>query len=274
MVRKEDLWEKLREEGLKDTEISERLQRKLDEVGGLLSVEGALLIIASELGIDFPLTIRCSKCGEENPSDSKYCSNCGTILRVARPGDALETSPPRENRIHIKRPLGITIAVILLGVYGFTGIIAGLPLVSLWIIELILAITLQFLIINVVAHLLYGTFSLLTAIVGISVIFGLFMRKKWTYRACLMAGLLITFQGVFLAIGYHAYYQGLAIILLAVLFLYYLYRSYIRAYFRELLGPSALEVNPLKSAAFFMKYYLLINGVLIAMAIGIIFLYR
>jgi len=266
MVRKEGLWKKLKKGGLRDTEINERLQRKLDEFGGLLSEEGALLIIASELGIDFSPTIRCPKCGEENPSDSKYCSNCGTILRVSKPED--------ESRMHIKRPLGITIAIILLAVNGLMGIIAGLPLVLFWIIELVLAITLQFLIIEVVAHLLYGTFNLLTAIVGISVIFGLFRRKKWTYRACLMAGLLITFQGVFLVIGYHAYYQGLVIIVLAILFLYYLYRSHVRVYFRELLGSSALDVNPLKSAAFFMKYYLLFNGVLIAIAIGIIFLYR
>lgn len=51
MERKEVLWEQLKKKGLSDTEIEEKMQQKLDEVGGLLTEEGALTIIASELGI-------------------------------------------------------------------------------------------------------------------------------------------------------------------------------------------------------------------------------
>ncbi len=51
MERKEVLWEQLRKKGLSDAEIEERMHNKLEEVGGLLTEEGALTIIASELGI-------------------------------------------------------------------------------------------------------------------------------------------------------------------------------------------------------------------------------
>lgn len=51
MERKEVLWEKLKRKGLSDIEIEERIRQKLEEVGGLLTEEGALTIIANELGI-------------------------------------------------------------------------------------------------------------------------------------------------------------------------------------------------------------------------------
>jgi replication factor A1 len=51
MERKEVLWEQLRNKGLTDDEINQRIQQKLNEVGGLLTDEGALAIIANELGI-------------------------------------------------------------------------------------------------------------------------------------------------------------------------------------------------------------------------------
>ena len=51
MERKEVLWEQLKKKGLSDAAIEERIRQKLEEVGGLLTEEGALTIIASELGI-------------------------------------------------------------------------------------------------------------------------------------------------------------------------------------------------------------------------------
>ncbi|MBU7033274.1 MAG: replication factor A [Theionarchaea archaeon] len=51
MERREVLWEQLHKKGLSDAEIEQRIQQKLDEVGGLLTEEGALAIIANELGI-------------------------------------------------------------------------------------------------------------------------------------------------------------------------------------------------------------------------------
>ncbi|MBU7043252.1 MAG: hypothetical protein HXS47_06635 [Theionarchaea archaeon] len=51
MERKEVLWEKLRAHGLTDSQIEQRMQQKLDEVGGLLTEEGALAIVANECGI-------------------------------------------------------------------------------------------------------------------------------------------------------------------------------------------------------------------------------
>ena|GEM_PF-336790 len=51
MERKEVLWEQLKKKGLSDFEIEERIRQKLEEVGGLLTEEGALTIIANELGI-------------------------------------------------------------------------------------------------------------------------------------------------------------------------------------------------------------------------------
>jgi replication factor A1 len=51
MDRKEVLWEQLKKKGLSDEEIEERMKQKLKEVGGLLTEEGALTIIATELGI-------------------------------------------------------------------------------------------------------------------------------------------------------------------------------------------------------------------------------
>jgi replication factor A1 len=51
MERKEVLWEQLKKKGLSDEEIEERIRQKLDDVGGLLTEEGALTIIANELGI-------------------------------------------------------------------------------------------------------------------------------------------------------------------------------------------------------------------------------
>ncbi len=51
MERKELLWEQLRKKGLSDDEIEERIRLKMDEVGGLLTEEGALTIIANEVGI-------------------------------------------------------------------------------------------------------------------------------------------------------------------------------------------------------------------------------
>ncbi len=51
MNRKEVLWEQLREKGLSDSDIEEKIQQKLEEVGGLLTEEGALTIIATEMGI-------------------------------------------------------------------------------------------------------------------------------------------------------------------------------------------------------------------------------
>lgn len=51
MDKKEILWEQLKKKGLSDHEIQEKMEEKLEEVGGLLTDEGALTIIASELGI-------------------------------------------------------------------------------------------------------------------------------------------------------------------------------------------------------------------------------
>ncbi|MBU7014508.1 MAG: hypothetical protein HXS52_07725 [Theionarchaea archaeon] len=51
MDKKEVLWEQLRKKGLSDNEIQDKMEQKLEEVGGLLTDEGALTIIASELGI-------------------------------------------------------------------------------------------------------------------------------------------------------------------------------------------------------------------------------
>lgn len=51
MERKEVLWEQLKAKGLSDNEIEERIQQKLEEVKGLLTEEGALSLIADELGI-------------------------------------------------------------------------------------------------------------------------------------------------------------------------------------------------------------------------------
>ena len=51
MERKEVLWEQLKKKGLSDDEIEERIRLKMDEVGGLLTEEGALTIITNEMGI-------------------------------------------------------------------------------------------------------------------------------------------------------------------------------------------------------------------------------
>ena len=51
MDKKETLWEQIKKKGLSDAEIEEKIAQKLDEVGGLLTEEGALTIIASEVGI-------------------------------------------------------------------------------------------------------------------------------------------------------------------------------------------------------------------------------
>jgi replication factor A1 len=51
MEEKEVLWEQLKKKGLSDSEIKERVQQKVEEMKGLITEEGALTIIASELGI-------------------------------------------------------------------------------------------------------------------------------------------------------------------------------------------------------------------------------
>lgn len=51
MEEKEVLWEQLKKMGLSDDEIEEKIRQKLEEMKGLLTEEGALTIIASELGI-------------------------------------------------------------------------------------------------------------------------------------------------------------------------------------------------------------------------------
>lgn len=51
MERREVLWEQLKEKGLSDAEINRRIQQKLEEARGLLTEEGALALIANELGV-------------------------------------------------------------------------------------------------------------------------------------------------------------------------------------------------------------------------------
>ncbi|MFQ5891307.1 MAG: hypothetical protein ACE5HW_00760 [Candidatus Methanofastidiosia archaeon] len=51
METKESLWQKLRDHGLQDSEIEKKIEEKRAEVQGLLTEEGILSILISELGI-------------------------------------------------------------------------------------------------------------------------------------------------------------------------------------------------------------------------------
>jgi len=47
------------------------------------------------------LMVRCTKCGSENPDDSRFCANCGNALYPTAPG---ETSQGRFERFDKRRP--------------------------------------------------------------------------------------------------------------------------------------------------------------------------
>jgi replication factor A1 len=51
MNRKEILWEQLKKKGLSDEEIEKKIGQKMDEVAGFITEEGALTIIADEMGL-------------------------------------------------------------------------------------------------------------------------------------------------------------------------------------------------------------------------------
>ena len=71
-------------------EFQSRIKEKVDEFGGLLSEEGAALIIAADIGVTLPMgksqgiDIHCPKCGKLCPQDSIFCENCGTRLEKVK----------------------------------------------------------------------------------------------------------------------------------------------------------------------------------------------
>jgi hypothetical protein len=84
-------------------EFQSRIKEKVDEFGGLLSEEGAALIIAADMGITLQMgelqstDIRCPECGKLCPQDSIFCENCGTRLEKVK-----SKEPPRVLEILIQ----------------------------------------------------------------------------------------------------------------------------------------------------------------------------
>ena len=74
------------------------------------------------------LMVRCTKCGSENPDDSRFCRNCGNALYPAAPGEPSQGRFERYERRRHERdmcfgksagffwPIIIGVAVLLWGV--------------------------------------------------------------------------------------------------------------------------------------------------------------
>ncbi len=63
----------------------------------------------------------CSKCGQQNPEDAKFCFKCGSPFNteagqvpVPPSGEATGTAPV----VIVKRTSGFSIASLILGIFG------------------------------------------------------------------------------------------------------------------------------------------------------------
>ena len=66
-------------------EFQQRIKKKIDEFGDLLSEEGAALIVAADLGLSSQLnpTKYCPSCGAKLRPDDVFCSNCGKKVEIS-----------------------------------------------------------------------------------------------------------------------------------------------------------------------------------------------
>ena len=59
----------------------------------------------------------CSKCGAQNPDDSKFCSSCGAPLALAA---APEAAPAAAAVVAAERTSGMAIAALVTGILGIS----------------------------------------------------------------------------------------------------------------------------------------------------------
>ncbi|TES91866.1 MAG: zinc ribbon domain-containing protein, partial [Desulfobacteraceae bacterium] len=57
----------------------------------------------------------CSKCGEKNPDDGKFCSKCGTALTATK----APAAAPAKRAAAGEKTSGIAIAALVMGIAAF-----------------------------------------------------------------------------------------------------------------------------------------------------------
>ncbi len=72
----------------------------------------------------------CSKCGEKNPDDGKFCSKCGTALTATKAPAAAPAPAPRA-AAKGEKTSGMAIAALVMGIVGviFFGPLAILAII-------------------------------------------------------------------------------------------------------------------------------------------------
>ncbi len=186
----------------------------------------------------------CKNCGKELPEGATFCPNCGVPVAAAAPSQVTEKKEEQEK----VRPVGIGIISILQAIVSLFMLIGGIALIGLaaflsvggWgvvsEVELEMALrevpwasgftAVPLMALTTTFLTVIGIIVLAIAVIGFVLAWGLWGGKRWAWAATLVLS----------ALGILANLFSLPVSIIGILIyaaiVYYLTRSYVKAYYQ------------------------------------------